>query len=452
MRRRRFFHDTMRFCGYGMMAAMILTASSDGAGAAQEKQKMPDFELSINSAILFALHNNPDIGIANERKNQAHHTAEEGRAALLPQIEMSLQGGEEYNKPASGVEDGKSNLNSSGSASFTLTQLLYDGGQKVEEWNRRQELVTTSQLQTDLKTEQLITESVKYYLAILRYQGEMHDAQVFYGKVSEIVDYVNDMFNAGSASKAMVEYVDSRLASAENTVNEARSALNDAISNLEFLTGKLPPFTASIPEQLNPEKLDLDYYMKLARKENNQMKITQSEKVAAKHKVKSEEGKFFPTIDVRFSANHQNNSGGEIGRDRGLDAFVRLNYKIFDGFARDAAIGRAQSQLREVDIRRKKIMKELKKNLKLSYNQVLASQASLQATYLEIESNKALQKLNWENFKLGSINVIELLEGEERLNRSHARKHEMTSKLFENTYRLLLQAGIMEKNYFCVSC
>src|SRR5690606_131485 len=136
---------------------------------------------------------------------------------------------------------------------------------------------------------------------------------------------------------------------------------------------------------------------------------------------------------------------GPIGRDQDVRAFFDLSWTLFDGWARDAKVGKIRSQINELDIKDQKIIKELKRDIKQFYNQILATRQSIDVTLDEIASNESLQELNMENFELGNIDVIELIEGEERLNASKLKLNGQVADLYLNTYRLLLTIGYLEK-------
>lgn len=90
---------------------LLLLFLSFSASHAEES----GFELSLQSTILFALHNNPEINIALEQEKQAGFSTQEAEAILYPQIDATLKAGEEYNAPANFVDPdaiiGKSNTN-----------------------------------------------------------------------------------------------------------------------------------------------------------------------------------------------------------------------------------------------------------------------------------------------------------------------------------------------------
>ena len=59
-----------------------------------------------------------------------------------------------------------------------------------------------------------------------------------------------------------------------------------------------------------------------------------------------------------------------------------------------------------------------------------------------------MQKIYAEQFDLGEGDVINIIEGEERLYRSLLRKHRMEADILINAYKLAEYAGLLEKDFF----
>ena len=70
----------------------------------------------------------------------------------------------------------------------------------------------------------------------------------------------------------------------------------------------------------------------------------------------------------------------------------------------------------------------------------------------EISSSEGLQELNRQNFEEGNLDLIKLIEGEERLNAAYEKLHQQRSDLYLAAYKLLLDVGILKKEFFCKDC
>lgn len=413
-----------------------------------------DLQLSLSTIILFALENNPDIGIAYARKMQAFHSIGEVQAKLYPQASLNASLSRDLNDPASGadVEAGQSRVTGTSSVNVSVTQLLFDGFSSIEVIKNREELERTADIQIDIAAQKVIRETIEAYLNVYRSQSVYLDRVRFLRRMREISDKIEVMAEAGAASQAKVGFAKARLAFARTEMQNIKAELNDAISSLEFLTGELPEFTAKRPEELDPSVLDIDFYLDMAVKQNKQMLLNDSNKKALEHQLNSEAGKELPSVSFDFNFNQRYNDGGEVGSERDIVSAITVSYDLFDGFKKKSVQKRVMSQIDEVDFKRNKVLKTLERDIKLSYNQIESIQQNLVVTEEEIAANIDVQRLNYENFELGNIDIIELIEGEERLNSSRSRRYSEITDLYVNSFELLKLVGALQKQSFCGSC
>jgi len=404
-------------------------------------------QLSLSTIIMFALDENPDVLMAQERRQQLEYFRKEAASEILPQIELNAEAGREYISPTSG-----NNTNNLGKASLRLNQKLFDGFATRAEIARRDKLTDGAEIDIDGQKQTLIIEVIQNYLDVLRFQGVTEATESFVVEIDKIVANISKMYEAGAIGKAMLDYAQSRQAAAYVDINEAKSSLNDGISNLEFLTGPLPDFRTTYPDMLHPNRLDRQFYIELGGEENTVIRKNQKDIDAMKQQLRVEKGAYFPDVDLAVEAEQSHNDGGETGRNRNVKATVNLTYDIFDGYNRQNRVNRVSSQIRELQYRDTKIFDQLKRDINLAYNQIKSLQNAIKSTNSEIQSNAALQKLNRENFRLGAINAIELIEGEERLKAAYVKKYRQEYDLYLNTYSLLVSTSVLEDQYFCSSC
>lgn len=417
------------------------------AGIAEEK-----VPLSLNSVILFALSDNPDVRMAQARTTQAQASADKARAPYFPQVDFTSEVGQEYNRPASDNANKAGSSNPSWGLSLTISQLLYDFGRTGANYDQQKQFITSSVFDKQVNVEDTMTSAIESYLDVLEFQETLKESTAFVERIRELQKTVTQMFEAGASSKTMVDYANSRLAAAETNNNTLRANMNDAISNIEFLTGPLPPFEAIQPDDLDPARMDLQVYLDMAEKDNTGVKLSASDIKALEYKLEVSKKAFFPTFSFGFNADKRFDDGGRSGRDDEVQGMLRMNYRLYDGGERSSDVRLVRGQIEEANINQEKIRKELKRLIRQSYNQIVSIQESRKQTAKEIASSEGLQKLNRENFEQGSINLIELIEGEERLNAARQRMHTLNSDLYLNTFGLLITAGLLEQNFFCGTC
>lgn len=431
----------------------LLSTPAEEASSSLTQVGIPALDMSLSSMVLFALHDNPDIGISKAQKDQAYHTIDEARDPLYPQLSFGLEAGYGYNNPAGGKDvTKKSNVNWSNEASFSLTQLIFDGFAGKNTVKRRYSEYEASQYQVDITVQQVVTETIGYYIDIYRNQRAMADIEAFVDQINRIVNTVSLREQEGAASQVKLEYARARLASAKSQLTDTYSALNDAISNLEFLVGKLPRFNAQAPDELILDDNVLSQFVDYGYKNSPEIKQNKASYDAFEYSAKAAEGAFAPEINFSLEGSRGHDDGGEVGPTTELSGTFRLDYELFGLMGRRATVNKAKARANELVITEKKLQKELKRDIQLLYNQMTSNRQLLKETEDELASNIRLQEFNRQNFELGDIDIIELIEGEERLISSKRNKYDLEAELYRGAYDLLLKIGYLDKDYFCNEC
>lgn len=413
--------------------------------------------LSLESAILFSLNQNPSVKAEMEKIRQAQLSTKEARSAYYPQVNVSVKGGHEYDDPA-GLPAGVSSSTKIASqvnsmdADLAINQVLYNGFATDDEVYRRKDLENSAVYSSLITIEGILQNSIDYYLDVWRYQRAVTESEAFVNDLEKIGAQIKLMSAAGAESKAKKEYVDSRVASAHSELNKAKASLADALSNLESLTGNLPPFSAQRPLQLDPTVRTLDSYFDLARQDNNHLLLNNSDHSAVEHQIDEQKASFLPSVSLEVDGRHGYDVGGHVGNIWNGSAMVVVNYKLFDGFARSATEDRFKSQEAEIRYRQVQLERDLDKDIRKAYNQILSVKQDLSSNMKEILSSETLQGMYKKQFELGEGDIITMIEGYERLHTAHLNSFKLEAELVSNSYTLLQKVGALHKERFCSSC
>ncbi len=440
-----FLNKTIQTLG---IAAFFLSCSFTSSFS----QQATSFELSLPSAILFALKNNPDVQMAVEREDQGYYSIEEIRAELYPQVKADASIGLQYNDPASGFNPATSDIRTKTEVSVAATQVLFDGFKILESIKEQEANNKSLSYETEVLTRDVILETVDAYLDILQGQKTLRAQERLVNRISDLVSKIELQFEVGAASKTELDYASSRLLFAQSQLTNVRSTVNDAESALESITGALPDFLAVEPEFLYAQKTSLKNYLDYMFKNNADFKANEYKKRALEHQYYAEESARYPSFVAELAGKQTTDDGGIAGMVREFEGSVSMKYQIFDGFLLDATQNRIRSQMRELHYNDLVLAKDLRRNVEQLYNQLESIEENLRLNAEEIATNEALQELNRKNFQSGSIDIIELIEGEERLLDSLSRKYGFVTDIYRNTYELLLIVGVLDKTYFCKSC
>ncbi len=397
--------------------------------------------LSFEGMLGKALVDNPSINIADAKIDQAAHLSRQNGSFRFPTIEVSGSIGPEHNDPVPSVESGRATTRGS-NVRLSVTQLLFDGGSSRAEFERSKRLTDAAEAEAQIVVEELFLEVVDYYLDYWRFERELNEATLFADTMSELVGDLNAMYEGGAASKIEVDFARARLASAQGLASAAKASKNDAFSELEFLSPGLQPFQAIDPViGASADLLPLSEYFERGAT-NNSVFVTNSLSMEATQlRVSAQKGRFLPTLNFELSGSVIDDEGGPtVQRDKAA-AKLLLNYTLYSGGDRRGGVSRAKAQLRELEAERTQLEREVFRTIDQAYNAITASKLTLSALSDEIDANKELQRLNRKNLELGSINIIELIDVEERLFNANIRRNDVESTMFKQHFELLIASG-----------
>jgi outer membrane protein len=401
--------------------------------------------LRFSDMLALALVDNPGVIMANERVIQAVENSNQVGAFRYPSVAATSAVGPEYNDPVASEESGVATTIGK-NLKLTLTHQLYDGGTSRSKYNRSQKLVDAAEAEAQIELESLLLEIVVNYVDYWRYQVELSQAENFVNVMNDLVDDLNSMFKAGAVSKLEVDFARARVASARGARSEAGASMNNAFSELEYLVPGLSEFTANSPEKFSDFiLLTLEEYLEKGAASNSGFITNQMNIEATQLKVRAARGGFKPTVNVELSGSYIDDEGQPSEPRMKAAAKFLLNYTLYNGGERRAAVRRAQAQLREFESERIQLERLVFREIDQSFNNITASRLALDAVNDEIIAHEELQRLNRQNLALGTVNIMELIDVEERLFNAHSRKYEVLATMYQEYFTLLVSAGFTKE-------
>lgn len=406
--------------------------------------------LTLEEVIAMAIKNSPERDIAAQQVVQAKSAVDEARSNYFPQVSVRAEAGREFNDPfaiTTGATN-RSGYNYANNTTLNMRQMLYDGFITRETVQQRMQLVESSQLSKAKITEELIKSTTEVYMELYQYQQVVAASAENLAALRDIAKLIDIRLKAGDASKAEKNYMQARVAAAEQSYITSQAALKDAFSALTYLIGPVEEFDAVPPSLSEYMTSDPDEIIQKAVTKSTDIRIVDSDQKAAEHDLSAAKGRFMPELDLVLDGNHGEDLGGDSGtRDFG-SAKVQVSYKIFDGGLRSATTQRQQAKIREVEARQNRVKREITQNVKRDYNKQQTAVKELQVAEQEIVANTELEVLYRKQFKSGDIDISNLVESQERIFSARMKKYKLESDMVNVTFALLRStAEILPK--FC---
>ncbi len=428
-------------CVAPLMAQSIAEQEEPSSIAVSGEQVEP---VGFQALLHRAMASNPAIDIADARIDQAIELSRQNGSYRFPRIELSSTLGPEYNDPAPNTESGR-DTTTGRNLKLSVTQLLYDGGSSRAEYERSQKLEGAANAEARIEVEDLFLDVASNYIDYWRYQYELAQADQFVTTMNELVADLGAMYQGGAASKLEVDFARARLASAQGVKSSATASLNNSLSELEYLVPGLQKFEATSPEEFADIRLlPLADYIEQGGVSNSGFMTNRFSQEATQLRVSAQKGRYLPSVDFELSGSIIDDEGGPtVQRDK-LAAKLLINYTLYSGGERKGGVRRAEAQLRELEAERAQLERDVFRAIDQSYNSITSARLTLDAVVSEIEANEDLQTLNRRNLELGTINIIELIDVEERLFNARSRKGEVVATMYQEYLDLMVSAGLSE--------
>lgn len=425
-----------RFLGGAVLTVLTMGVAADALA------------VSIEEAVRAALQTNPDIGIVIENRRATEFELEQARAGYLPTLDFrGAFGAQTTNDPTTRDE---SRLGGSEwknmpryESSLTLSQMLYDGAATSSAVEHQESRVISSARRVRETSELIALDAIEAYLEALRQRSLTSLAEDNVRLHELTLDLVAKKAAGGAATIADVQQAQSRLATAEATLEDARARLLDADATYFRVVGEDPkelsrpvPPVWALPDAVEDA-------IGVALQNNPTISVAKADLQSAVAEYSGTESAFHPTVDLEVTASADRGVDGVRGAEYDGTAMVVMRYNLFNGFA---DVNRRQEFIARIGEARQRYNREVRlaeEQMRLAWNALESAGRQVAALTREVEANDAVRKTYRKQFDLGGRSLIELLDSENDLFLS---KGQLISKQYLEifaTYRILATSGLL---------
>lgn len=301
--------------------------------------------------------------------------AEQGRAGLLPQVDLS--GNVTRNHVDSSLPGGDVDYTGNG-ASINAVQPLF----RKQNWvafEQAKNQTRIAEMQFKLAEQDLILRVAQAYFDVLQSQDNIAFIEAQKAAIAEQLAAAKRNFEVGTATITDTHEAQARYDLAVAQEIAERNTLNIRLRALEKLIGKPAGALDALiePAQLQAEAGGIDEWAERAAKGNLQAEIQRIAKTIADQEVERNRAGHYPTLDAVAGYNVNNNQNlGTLQADmRTASIGLQLNLPIYQG-------GLTSSRVREAVANQEKARQDL---------EAAARDAGLSArqAYLNVESGVA---------------------------------------------------------------
>ncbi len=424
---------------YPLAAAAAHERTTDSSSAqAISSQSLPELPLSLQEALETALRNNPGLIGAAWQIEQATALRALAEARFWPHLsfyteytqgdapsaylfkkidQRQLPPRPDFNDPGwfENFESGiRARIN------------LYNGGTDLLAHQIAENRVKISQLGRDQLTNELVSQVIKSYFAVLAAEDFIKIAEESVATVSEQLRIMRVRHQGGAVLKSDVLSMEVRLAQTKEQVVSSRNRLNLARASLVTLLGldpgsfsqKKPLLSSSEPDLTGiPQHYEDGVVHAMSRRP--ELAQARQKLINSRLALDSAKRSYLPRLDLTATYYLDDS---ELDYDATRDnwtAALLLNWDLFKGFSRSAEVQRSKAMVEQMLAADRQTVLAVKLDVKSAYFNLEEARSRYQVAQSSVDSAEESFRLVREHYQGGAVTITRYLEAE--LDRSRAR-------------------------------
>lgn len=369
--------------------------------------------LTLSEVCRLAIANHEAVRIAVEGVSQAESNLGKATSRLLPNL--TAEGSyTRYSEKKTSSTGFIIQPDDSSSVNLKLTQSLYSGGR---EWSfRRQARMLTEKSRHGLEfsKESVVRLAARAYFGVLKAAKEVEIKAAALKRAGERRKVASARFDVGEVTRSAVLRAEAEVAGAEAELTKAGADLTDAKSLLKRVTGYgETDIAVAEPEATGPVEGEVDALVEKAFETRFDYKQSLLDQKVASEGIDYAKGSYLPSLKLEGLASYrEQNPETSFLLKETVSASVVLTYPIFEGFLRKYELSEARSKLREAELRRLGLKRDIEVEVREAYNNVESVLSVIDSYRKQLEFAEEDYKMVFEQFKYGLATTVDVIDAD----------------------------------------
>ena len=389
-----------------------------------------DHTYNLSQAIDYALVNNPDLQIMQDRIAQAEAQVGIALSSFYPNIKLGLSYQYSDNPSrAFGMIIAQRRLNFSPSTDFnhpggtnnfrpeiTAHYSLFRGGQDYYQTKAAQLGVEAVALEKAAARNYLIqTVNSSFYAYLAATEADKITTQSIKAVETELKQS-RHRYDAGAILRSDVLSLEVQLAEAQDRKIQSSNAIELAKIGLKNLLGltALEPFDINVSNQweLPVSNQSFDELLSLAMSQRPEKKAADKQIDIAQQQFNAARGAYLPTADAYVSYGSDSEGLGFSSNRDNVSAGVQINIDIFSGFRDSEKIKKAEYQLSIAKRQAKQTQLHIESAVKRAHLKLTEALARVNVMSTSVTAASEALRLVSEQRKAGAVTITRYIEAE----------------------------------------
>ena len=403
------------------------------------------FAIDVDDAIKSTIENNPKVKIAFEKLEESKELIENAYNQKLPTITSTISG--TYSN-----SDSSTATTSTTPESFTdkyklsLTQNLYDAGEKNLEIERSKILFDKEIINFKISIQDLILSAINGYLTVINYEKSLEASSKNFDSVTRFLDETKTKFDLGSATLYDLQNAESAFAVAETNLFIAQQ--NYDVSKITF--NRIVGLKAVNLEDIIDINKNLKFDLFIQNVVNNNYSlalldndIRNTELLLAIEKLNNK-----PSLDLSTSIEYSDSGRIDSGTEKTNGTIgLTLTIPVFQKNNDKSDIRKYQSKLLQTELTFEDTKQDLTIQASNLYKNYLISKSNISSNNKQLKSIQTSLDSIKEEYKIGTKTITDLIDAESELLNVNVNYHSSRKDMILNYFNILALEGSLLENF-----
>ena len=403
------------------------------------------FAIDVDDAIKSTIENNPKVKIAFEKLEESKELIENAYNQKLPTITSTISG--TYSN-----SDSSTATSSTTPESFTdkyklsLTQNLYDSGEKNLEIERSKILFDKEIINFKISIQDLILSAINGYLTVINYEKSLEASNKNFDSVTRFLDETKTKFDLGSATLYDLQNAESAFAIAETNLFIAQQ--NYDVSKITFnrIVG-LEAVNLEDVIDLN-KSINLELFIKNVENNNYSLALLDNDIFNTNLLLAIEKLNNKPSLDLSTSVEYSDSGRIDSGTKKTNGTIgLTLTIPVFQKNNDKSDIRKYQSKLLQSELTFEDTKQDLTIQASNLYKNYLISKSNISSNNKQLKSIQTSLDSIKEEYKIGTKTITDLIEAESELLDVNVNYHSSRKDMILNYFNILALEGSLLENF-----
>ena len=397
------------------------------------------FAINIDEAIKSTIENNPKVQIAYEKLEESKELIENAYNQKLPTITSTISG-TYSNSETSTSKTTSTSETFTDKYKLTLSQNLYDAGEKNLEILRSKLLFDKEVINFKVTIQNLILSAIDGYLTVINYEKSLEASNKNFDSVSRFLDETKTKFNLGSATLYELQNAESAYAIAETNLFIAQQ--NYEVSKITFnrIVG-LKPINLEEVVDIN-DNINLNNFIKNVEKNNYTLASLDNDVKNTNILLSKEKLSNKPSLDLSTSVEYSDSGRIDNGTETTNGTIgLTLTIPIFQKNNDKSDIRKYQSQLLQSELTYDDTKQDLRIQASNLYKNYLISKSNISSNSKQLKSIQTSLESIKEEYNIGTKTITDLIEAESELLNVNVNYHASKKDMILNYFNIMALEG-----------